>query len=443
MSIAFVSTCKNRWQHLRETLRQNLLDNKLEDTKFVVVDYNSADEMAYEIHRDYQDEMASGKLTYYRYFGEHPFRMAHAKNLAHRLGIREGANVLCNLDADNYTGTNFDAYIRNHFATDRRVLLWANMVKGVMPKGISGRIVCAKEAFLLAGGYDEKYSTYSPDDKDFRARLIRMENEPIEIDPKFLNAIRHTDKMRFKEYPEAADSDAEEFAISQTNRVVNNGYFGCAMVHRNFVPEAIELNPLPTRIFGIGAHKTATTSLHNAFQILGYPSGHWKNAHWAKSIYNQILQEGRSLTLEKCYALCDLPIPFLFRQLDVAYPRSKFILTTRPEKEWLESVRKHWNPEFNPQQAYWKNDPFTKIIHRAVYGQNHFDPEVMIQKYRQHNADVLEYFKDRPDDLLVMDMADTLTSPWAKLCPFLGVRVPNCQYPTSNVAPEKQTEYAI
>ena len=442
MSIAFVTTCKNRWQHLRETLPQNMADSQLPDTKFIVVDYNSADEMAYEIHRDYQAEMASGKLTYYRYFGDHAFRMAHAKNLAHRLGIREGATVLCNLDADNFTGLNFDAYLGNHFHTDRRVVLWANMVKGVMPKGISGRIACTKDAFILAGGYDEKYTTYSPDDKDFRARLIRMENEPIEIDAKFLNAIRHTDKMRFKEYPEAADSEAEEFAINQTNRVVNNGYFGCGMVHRNFVPEAIEIKPVPTRIFGIGAHKTATTSLHHAFEILGYPSGHWKNAHWAKSIYSQMMQEGRSLTLEKCYALSDLPIPVLFRQLDVAYPRSKFILTTRPEGEWLESVRKHWNPEYNKQQPLWKHDPFTRIIHKAVYGQLGFDAELMLRKYREHNATVLEYFKDRPEDLLIMDMGSK-DAHWGKLCAFLGVAVPDCAYPTRNVAPQAQNDFAV
>jgi hypothetical protein len=398
--------------------------------------------MAYEIHRDYQDEMASGKLTYYRYFGQHAFRMAHAKNLAHRLGIREGGTVLCNLDADNFTGLNFDAYIRNHFHTDRRVLLWANMVKGVMPKGISGRIVCTKDAFLLAGGYDEKYTTYSPDDKDFRARLMRMEHEPLEIDPRFLNAIRHTDKMRFKEYPEAADSEAEEFAISQTNRVVNNGHFGCAMVHRNFVPEAIEMKPIPTRIFGIGAHKTATTSLHHAFEILGFPSGHWKNAHWAKSIYTQMLQEGRSLTLEKCYALCDLPIPVLFRQLDVAYPRSKFILTTRPEQDWLESVRKHWDPTYNKQQPLWKQDPFTRIIHRAVYGQLGFDAELMLRKYREHNAMVLEYFKDRPSDLLVMNMGSNAAH-WSDLCGFLDLPIPAVPYPERNVAPKPQNDFAI
>ena len=37
--------------------------------------------------------------------------MAHAKNMAHRLGIIEGADILCNLDADNFTGPGFASYI--------------------------------------------------------------------------------------------------------------------------------------------------------------------------------------------------------------------------------------------------------------------------------------------------------------------------------------------
>jgi hypothetical protein len=143
--------------------------------------------------------------------------------------------------------------------------------------------------------------------------------------------------------------------------------------------------------------------------------------------------EGRSLTLEKCYALCDLPIPVLFRELDHAYRGSKFILTKRPESDWINSVKKHWNPEYNKQQPYWKKDPFTNIIHRVVYGQTHFDAELFLSKYRQHNADVLEYFKDRPDDLLVMDM--TCKDKWEMLCGFLGNPIPDCDYPDSNVSP--------
>jgi len=435
VKLAFVTTCKNRYQHLEQTLVANLQDNQQAETKFIVLDYNSGDHMACDILRNHRCDIESGRLVYYRYRGDHPFKMAHAKNMAHRLGIREGADILCNLDADNYAGFNFDQYIQGQFARhDTDIFLWARMMKGILPKGISGRIVCTKDQFLNLGGYDEKYHTYSPDDKDFKARLIRMECEPVEIDNRFLNAIRHNDKMRFREYPDAADADAEDFQIDQWNRVCNNGNFGCGTVWRNFGCQPIELKPMPTRIFGVGMHKTATTSLHHALQILGFKSGHWKNAHWARAIWNQMQIEGRSLALEKYYALSDLPIPMLYRQLDSAYPGSKFVLTTRPENEWLESVKKHWNPKYNPQQPFWKNDPFTGVIHQVVYGQRHFDADVMLARYRKHNADVQAYFADRPGDLLVMPMSDSTT--WDGLCGFLDVPVPGGSYPQRNVTVE-------
>jgi len=429
-SVIFCTTCKNRYQHLAETLPKNLADNNMPNTKFVVVDYNSGDDMAERISKDHAKDIASGKLIYYKYHADHKFRMAHAKNLAHRLGIINGGDILVNLDADNFTTKDFDRYVDFKFAVAEDVFLWANMIKGVLPKGISGRIVCSRDQFILSGGYDEKYDTYSPDDKDYVARLGRLGFVRESIDPKYLRAVRHNDKMRFKEYPDAAFADAEDFWIDPKNRVVNYGNFGCGVVTKNFNNDVeYDISPVPTRVFGIGCHKTATTSLHHAFEMLGYKSAHWKNAHWAKSIWNQMTSEGRSLVLEKNYALCDLPIPVLYKQLDKAYPNSKFVLTVRPENDWIESARKHWSFEYNPQRIYWKSDPFTDTIHKIIYGQKGFDAELFLSKYRQHNAEVKEYFKDR-SVLFVME-----TNEWEGLCKFLGVSVPSEPYPSRNVTP--------
>jgi hypothetical protein len=394
-----------------------------------VVDYNSGDDMSERIWEDFQAEMDSGKLLYVRYWGDHPFRMAHAKNMAHRAGIAIGGDILVNLDADNFTGPDFDEYIAQQME-ETDTFSYAEMIKGVLPKGISGRIACTKDQFLLVGGYDEKYETYSPDDKDFKARLIRLGFQPKAIDPSFLNAIRHNDKMRFKEYPHAADADAEDFAIDQHNRVVNYGNIGCGRVTINFETEAA-LIPLPTRIFGIGMHKTATTSLHHAFQIMGYKSAHWNNAHWAKKIWTEMTTEGRSRTLEQNFALCDMPIPNLYKELDKAYPNSQFILTIRPENDWIESVRKHWDPDLNPQRAYWNQDPFTNFIHKQTYGQKGFNAELFLAKYRQHNDEVKAHFSGRSDQLLVMTKTE-----WPLLCGFLHEPIPDEPYPSRNVTPK-------
>ena len=140
-------------------------------------------------------------------------------------------------------------------------------------------------------------------------------------------------------------------------------------------------------------------------------------------------EHGKSPTLEKHYAACDLPIPVLFRELDVAYPGSKFILTLRDENEWLESVRVHWSDK-NPWRSQWDSDPFTNRIHREVYGRIKFDEAVMRECYRKHNADVIDYFRGRPRDLLVMDMSAGAS--WFELCGFLRKPVPDEPYPWEN-----------
>jgi hypothetical protein len=429
MRVGFCITCKGRAQHLEETLPDNLRNNAR--ARFILVNYNSPDHLDEFIRREHTDDIEDGRLSVYRFTEPGPFRMAHAKNLTHRLAMMEGMNTLVNIDADNFAGYNFDQYVADQLVGGE-AFLWAHMRKGEMRRGISGRIAVTAHAYLAAGGYDEVFSTWSPDDKDFNLRLRRLGFKPKEIDVRYLNAISHNDKMRFREYPHLnTDNAAEDFLLPGREhiRVANAGSFGLGVVYKNFGREPIELLPLPTRIFGIGMHKTATTSLSKAFSKLGYDSAHWKSAHWAKAIWEEMKAHKSSRTLERNYAFCDLPFPLLFRELDAAYPGSKFILTIREENEWIESIRVHWSNN-NPFRGQWDNDPFTHQIHRELYGRIRFNAQAMRERYRRHNAEVLEYFKDRPRDLLVMNMS--AGAGWYELCGFLRKPIPVVPYPREN-----------
>lgn len=437
--IVFCTTAKGRTNHLSRTLPLNIAGNP--EAKFVVLSYNDQDSLADYIRTNHSHDMNCGRLVFYQFKDAVPFQMAKAKNMAHRLGIAEGGDILVNLDADNFAGEGFAAYISNQFSSSEGIFLWSKMIKegeGRLDRGISGRIAMTRNEFLLAGGYHEVYENHSPDDKDMHLRLCRLGLVAKEIAPKFLNAIRHTNKMRYREYPEAAYAVAEDFDIKPSCGVVNDGKIGCGTVWRNFDPTPIKIGPVPTRIFGIGLHKTATTSLHMALKILGFKSGHWQNAHWAKAIWREMNQAGKSPTLEKFYALSDLPIPLLFRRLDAAYPGSKFILTTRDEWKWLDSVERHWSPAFNKFRTQWDNDPFSHRVHQILYGRSDFHSKTFLARYRRHNAEVMEYFKDRPSDLLVMDMETC--SGWKELCGFLGALIPREPYPSQYVT---NTEYQI
>jgi hypothetical protein len=431
--IAFCITCKGRVDHIRKTLAENLKNNPGTLSKFVVLDYNSQDGLVEYLNGKHAGEIESGKLVVYSFPAASVFHMTHAKNMSHRCGMREGCSILCNLDADNFTGEGFDQYLSQQFEGHSDVFLWARMFTkpdGRRPRGISGRIAVSSKAFLKIGGYNERFATWTHDDRDFNLRLRNTGYRGVEIENQYLDVVLHSDKMRFKEYPEAAKNnvDSNDLVAQPECCIANFGKVGCGTVFRNFdFSKPIVLGSVPTRVFGIGMHKTGTTSLHSALRTLGIESAHWKNAHWARAIWQEMQEHGKSWTVEHSYALSDLPMAILYEQLDRAYPGSKFILTTRNEGAWLKSVENHWSHKHNPFRSQWDHDPFSHCIHKAIYGQRGFDAVVFLTRFRRHNREVKEYFKDRPDDLLVMDMSNG--SGWSDLCSFLDKPVPEVPYP--------------
>lgn len=436
--IAFVTTCRGRLAHLRETLIKNVRDNlDYPNCIFVVVSYGDTSELDDYI-RQLNPLILSGNLAYYQFPEAERFEMAKAKNVAHRCGLLEGADILVNLDADNFTTPGFAQYIAEQFdrPKEERIFLWSRMIQGQFRRGISGRIAMTANAFLEIGGYDEKYCDWGPDDKNANLRLQRLGYTPVEIEARFLDALSHNDKLRFKEYKHAAANKADYFSMtleSCDETVANFGQVGCGRVYRNFDRDHIDLEALPTRVWGIGLQKTASTSLHLAMEMLGFSSAHWLSAKWAKTVWREMTSTGKSPTLERHYHACDLPIPMLMRKLDVAYPGSKFILTVTDEEAWIKAVELHWDPTHNPYRSGWDNDCFTNRVHSILYGKPEFDREVMLARYRHHNADVLSYFKDRPGDLLVLEMSKLDSREcWEKLCAFLGKPVPSKPYPHGN-----------
>ena len=293
MKIVCCTTCKGRTPHLEQTLPANLRDNANKNVKFVLLNYNSPDNLNDYVAKNHMPDIESGRLRVYQFNGRGPFRMAHAKNMAHRLGIEAGADVLVNIDADNFTGPGFADFVTEKM-TGGGKFIWARMIKGVTSRGITGRIAVDVQTFIKVGGYDERYSTWSPDDKDFNQRLRAFGLTAEEFLTDSLKAVLHNDQMRFRESKSSAEPDVERTYQEHHpihKVVVNGGRIGLGMVTRLFddvLPyqelPLVSVAPIPTRIFGIGMHKTATTSLHHAMKTLGYESAHWKNALGEKDL---------------------------------------------------------------------------------------------------------------------------------------------------------------
>ena len=121
----------------------------------------------------------------------------------------------------------------------------------------------------------------------------------------------------------------------------------------------------------------------------------------------------------------DWPWLLLYREMDQRFPGSKFILTIRDPDSWIRSYR-------NMLARQKKASEELNEIRRTLYGlpfPNVTDDQ-LLERYRSHNQQVMEYFKDRPESLLIVDWA--AGDGWAKLCQFLDKKIPAKPFPHAN-----------
>ena len=168
------------------------------------------------------------------------------------------------------------------------------------------------------------------------------------------------------------------------------------------------------KVFGIGMSKTGTTTLADCLKILGFRSHKSFDLKLKKALLERgdieaVLQEA-----EKHQSFEDSPWYLAYKELDQRFPGSKFILTVRKSSSihasssWEHGVRR--GTRRGPAEDEYTRDK--------------------IHTYESHNKAVLDYFKDRPEDLLVIcwEKGDG----WEELCGFLDLPQPNLPIPRSN-----------
>ena len=168
------------------------------------------------------------------------------------------------------------------------------------------------------------------------------------------------------------------------------------------------------KIFCVGFHRTGTSSLRAALERLGY------------RVCGSVATEEPDIAvrageiafglLDRYDAFVDNPWPILFRELDQRCPGSRFILTTRPSDAWFRSVTRFFGPKTTPMRE-WIYGAGSPLGNEARY----------VERFERHNREVLDYFRDRPDDLLVLRITEGET--WRELCEFLGHEVPHDPFP--------------
>jgi hypothetical protein len=178
-----------------------------------------------------------------------------------------------------------------------------------------------------------------------------------------------------------------------------------------------------TKVFGIGWAKTGTTTLGDCFKILGFD-------HQSQDL--GLVQDIGQGDLSRIMALAeqketfeDWPWIILYKELDEAFPGSRFVLTKRNSEQW---VRSYKNMLANQGEASEEVNEIRRILYDLPF------PKVtesqLIERYERHNDEVERYFRDRPQDLLMVNWAEGYG--WKELCDFLGKDIPNEPFPHSN-----------
>jgi len=178
------------------------------------------------------------------------------------------------------------------------------------------------------------------------------------------------------------------------------------------------------KVFGIGLNKTGTTTLDKCGQKLGFR---------VKGCDRGLLIDFRAGEFQRFGSVIsrydlfqDWPWPLMYRYLDVKYPGSKFILTTRvTDLAWLESLKKH------SLRTGLKNCR----LHAYGYEYPHQNEAAFLNQYNSHNKEVKEYFSGRSSDFL--EICWEKGDGWEKLCKFLGKEVPDIPVPHANKAPSE------
>ena len=148
---------------------------------------------------------------------------------------------------------------------------------------------------------------------------------------------------------------------------------------------------MSAKVFCIGFHKTGTTSLAAALKTLGYRvTG--PNGTKDPDIEQKVWRMADDL-VQRFDAFQDNPWPVIYKEMDEKYPGSKFIFMTRSPEAWIRSQVKDFGLAETPMRKW-------------IYGVGcpEGNEDTYIARFERHNAEVLEYFAGRPNDLLVLDL---------------------------------------
>jgi len=204
------------------------------------------------------------------------------------------------------------------------------------------------------------------------------------------------------------------------------------------------------KVIGAGFGRTGTMSVYTALNQLGFPCYHMIEVLQNKQNTSHLdfwrgvanspagMQHDWEQVFSRYTAAVDNPACCVWRELMVAYPDAKVLLTVHPRGAdvWYDSTMEtiYFTETMWQFKVLEFATPFGRkmgdMSHKLIWERSHKgtmkDRAAAIAHYNQHIADVKAAVP--PERLLVY----SVDQGWKPLCDFLGVPVPTSEFPNVN-----------
>jgi hypothetical protein len=185
------------------------------------------------------------------------------------------------------------------------------------------------------------------------------------------------------------------------------------------------------QVIGAGWGRTGTYSLMEALNQLGLRTHHMHEVFQHPEHNELFLAAARGepdwdAIYGEFDATVDWPGAAFWRELSVAYPDAKVLLTTRDPQAWYESYAATIRSRISSgDMGTWSDMVREVIVERDFAGEPN-DRDHLVAAFERHNAEVVETID--PGRLLVYEV----TEGWEPLCAFLELPVPDAPFPHRN-----------
>lgn len=186
------------------------------------------------------------------------------------------------------------------------------------------------------------------------------------------------------------------------------------------------------KVFGIGLNKTGTSSLMQAFKLLGFRHKPYDPTLIDFFFAGRIREIFNSISLYETFE--DWPWPLMVPALLEKYgENAKFILTKRScSNTWVESLKQHSDI----------TDPITNP-RKKIYGYSypHGNEKEHIKIYNAHLDSIRNLFRDCGKNHLLIELCWEEGDGWDELCSHLGMSAPEIVFPHANAAYNRQKNH--